>query len=424
MLRPVATLQRDGAAVVVQPTSGWVHKCAIVLAATAVVSSAFHFWPFEGSAAWRIVCVPNLVALAWVLLMAGYALPRHNWPTVSSLLPPLSVFAYVIVNVLSIAFAHDVGRAANFTAKLGLMLVGGYLLFTSAISSTKSLHTLYRMVTVAVIISVSYCLILRFVFNSDNFGFHGSAYKYGTYVGTLAPLSGAYLLMGSKWWNKLLGAVVVTGALISCGTVGCVAAIVAGMVALAIATPGWSVRICAICCLVCGIGPVILFDSSPAFAVLHNDIKLAEKDGANLKQRYIEWQAEVNLLEERSIAGTATGCINEYRSNFYYRLPKLNTLKAFDQNGWLATGAETGILGLVCFCWIFVYYFKPAYSQVTTRGVTGFGVAHRFAIANLVGLLAASVANLFCSVHYNGILIVLVLVLAFILRTNQLFGES
>jgi O-antigen ligase len=166
-----------------------------------------------------------------------------------------------------------------------------------------------------------------------------------------------------------------------------------------------------------------LLGSHPATAVLKDDIRLAEQDGLNLRQRYIEWQAETNLLQQRTVTGTGAGCINTYRSSFYYRLPKLNTLKAFEQNGYLATAAETGILGLVCLCWIVFHYGRRAFSQVATTRRRSDMTHHRFAAANLAGLAGALVANLFSSVHYNGILIVFVLVLALIARTQQLCGE-
>lgn len=424
ILGRVTTLEKDTVLVLSQPMSNWAHTTAAVLAGIAIVSSAFHFWPFESSKAWQMLCPPNSAVLVWSLVLVSYFLLKRDRQTVTSLLPHLSVFAYLGVNVLSMAFAPDLSRATSFTAKLALMLIGGYVLFSSAISGTKSLRIVYGLMITAVIISVSYCLITRFGLDSNNFGFYSNAYKYGTYVGTLVPPCGAYLFMSSRPWKRLLGAVLVIGALISSGSLGAIVAIIVGMAASVIVIPRWPVKICVIGCLVCGIGLIILLGSNPATAPLQNDIMLVEKDGVNLKQRYIEWQAQVNLLEERSVTGTGAGCINEYRSYFYYRLPKLNTLGAFDQNGWLATGAETGILGLVSFCWIAVYYFRLAYSQVTTASQNESAAAHRFAKANFIGLIATYVANLFSSFHYNGILIVFVLVLVLVSRTKLLLGEQ
>jgi hypothetical protein len=203
-------------------------------------------------------------------------------------------------------------------------------------------------------------------------------------------------------------------AIISSGSFGAIAAIFAGMLVTAVIVPRWSVRIAILAAVISGTG----------FLPIGDDIRIAEKDGTNLKQRYIEWQAEINLLENRTVTGTAAGCINEYRSNFYYRLPKLNTLKPFDQNGWLAAGAETGILGLVCFCWVVLHYGKAAFLKVMDSRWRNGHTIDRFAAANFAGLSAACVANLFSSIQYNGIVIIFVLVLALITGTSRLSEEN
>jgi hypothetical protein len=420
MVRLVPTLEKDAVIAVSQRAGNPLPVCAGVLAGIAIVSSAFHFWPFDGSKAWQMLCPPNFAVSVWILVLIGYSLLKRNQRTSSSLLPHLSVFAYLIINVFSVAFASDPGRAITFTIKLALMLVGGYILFSSAISNTRSLKMLYNLMATAVIISIAYCLVVRFGLDSEEFGFHGSAYKYGTYVGILAPLCTAYFLTSPKSWKIPLGIIISAGALASSGTLGALAAISAGMLATTIMIARWSIRFCILGSVALGIGGLLIVSNVNPASHICDDLKLREKDDINLKQRYIEWQAEINLLEDRTIAGTAAGCINDYRSNFYYHLPKLNTLKAFDQNGWLATGAETGVLGLVCFCWIVLYYGRLALIQVIDSSRKESNVDHKFAVANFSGFIAACVANSFSSVHYNGILIVFVLVLALISRTSFL----
>jgi hypothetical protein len=397
---------------------------AMVLAGVAVVASAFHFWPFEQSRTWQMLCPSNLAVLIWVLICGAWLLKNKTREKLAGILPHVSVLAYVAINVLSVAFAPDLGRAVSFTMKLALMLVGGYMLLSCAISSEKRMKIMYAFAAAAAGISVVYCLAARFGFGSESFGFHGSAYKYGTYIGILVPMCGVYLLTDSRSWPRLLGGVLAAGAILSSGSLGAAAAIVAGLALSVVLLRRLSVRLSIIGAVVCGIGAVFLLSSNPAVTTLKNDIRLAERDSSNLRQRYIEWQAEINLLEERTMSGTGAGCINAYRSTFYYRLPKLNTLEAFDQNGYLATAAETGILGLVCFCWVVFNYGKQAFAAVVTARRKSDVTRHRFAAANLAGLGGAVVANLFSSVHYNGILIAFVLVLALIARTQQLYGEQ
>jgi O-antigen ligase len=419
MIRFAETIEKDIATADGQSLSNGLRLCAIMLATIAIITSSFHFWPFEESKAWQMLCPPNMAVLLWILILTGYMLLKRD-RQILSYLPHLSVFAYLSVNILSAAFASDFDRTVTFTAKLALMYVGGYLLFSMTISNKKSLRLIYSVATAAIIISVGWCLITGFGFKSDSFGFFDSPYKYGTYSGILVPLCAAYLFMSKPRLVKLLAAILVVLALITSGSVGALLAIFIGMATFVILVRSWTIRSYAITSLACGVAIITLLISNPSLSLLRDDIKLAEKNSTNLKQRYIEWQAELNLLQERTVAGTAAGCINEYRSNYYYRLPKLNTLQPFDQNGLLATAAETGILGLVCFCWIIVYYFRLAYRQLAAIDIT----AYRLAIANSAGLTAACVANLFSSVNYNGILIVFVLVLALISSTKLIFqGE-
>jgi hypothetical protein len=394
--------------------------CSLALSGVVIISSAFHFWPFDESKAWQMLYPSNLAVLVWVLILMGYFIVNRDHWILRFSLPHLSVLAYLVINLLSIAFAQDFGRAINFTFKLGLMFVGGYLLFRSAISDVDSLRIIFGLIITAVIISMTSTMFFRFGLHSEKFGFFNNAYKYGTYIGTLVPLCVAYLFTSPRYSKKLLATFITFSALLSVGSLGGMIAIVIGLTVFAVTIRTWFVTIYVAVCLVSGIGLVVLLSSHSVTESIRRDVKVVEEDGVNLKQRYIEWQAELNLLEARPFTGTAAGCINEHRSYFYHRLPKLNTLKAFDQNGWIATGAETGIWGLVCFCWIVVVHLKRAYSRVIVRDRMESDIVRPFALANLTGLIAACCANLFSSLHYNGILVVFVLVLALISRVSLL----
>ncbi len=365
----------------------------------------------------------NSSILVWSLFLVVLFLLNCNRRQIIALMPHLSVFAYLGINVLSMAFASDLARASGFTIKLALALIGGYMLFSSAIFSRKTLRLIYALATAAVIISLSACLTERFWFGLDKFGFHVNAYKYGTYIGILTPLCSAYLFTSSKNWKNTLGMILVFAAIISSGSFGAIAAIFAGVLTTAVIVPRWYVRTAILAAVIFGAGFLSLSNMNQ-FLPVGDDIRIAEEDGTNLKQRYIEWQAEINLLENRTITGTAAGCINKYRSNFYYRLPKLNTLKPFDQNGWLAVGAETGIFGLVCFCWVVLHYGKTTFLRVIDSRWKKGHTIDRFAAANFAGLSAACAANLFSSVQYNGIVLIFVLVIALISGTNRLVEEK
>jgi hypothetical protein len=394
-------------------------QVSLALASAAIVLSALHFWPFADSKIWRMALPPNSAAAIWLMLAAGYALWHGRPDVIANSMPHVSVLAFLAVCLLSMAFARDPARAFTYNMKSCLVLVAGYVLLSSALSSVKSMRIIYHMTALAVAVSTGCSLVARYGLGSNSLGFHASAHKYGTYIGMLGPLCGVYLLHYADW-RRTAGTALLAAATLSCATLGAVMGIVAGTATFLLTGPHGPARLLATMAVLVGAGSALLFPP-PGKTALRNDLAIREEDAINLRQRYIEWQAYINLLGERTATGTGAGSINDYRSEYYYRLPKLNTLDAFDQNGWLACGAELGILGLACFVWIILAHLRRA---VCTIGRIAARVddARGFAAANLAGLVAACATNLFSSVHYNGILVAFVLVLALTSKTYVLFG--
>jgi MFS family permease len=397
----------------------YLYYSAVILAGVIIFSSAFHFWPFEDNKVWQLLCPSNLAVLIWtVILSFGFVISMRK-KLIQNHLPHISIFAYLLVNMLSLAFSPDLFRFAVFVIKVILMFIGGYTLFSFTLSNRSGRAILYLVATISLFISIAYCITARFLFNHTDFGFFGSGYKYGTYIGMLTPLCATFLILSKGAWTKLLAILLIIGSFVSSGSLGAVCAIFVGLLCATIFINKWPVRLLILFSLVGAALAIILLWSNPNLGNLERDLTFAEEDGHNLRQRYLEWQAQLNLLEERTMAGSGAGCINEYRSKFYYRLPKLNTLKPFDQNGWLMIAAEIGILGLACFCWIIYHYFTLAYSQIKYFKQTGSLTQQKFVVASLAGLIGACVANVFSSVHHNGILMIFVFILVLIEKNNH-----
>ena len=404
--------------------SKFLYYAAILLAGISVFSLAFHFWPFESNKTWQLLCPSNLAILIWTTILVFSFVVSKQKRVFRNHLPHVSIFAYLLINILSFAFSPDIFRSIFFSIKLIFVFIGGYSLFSFAIQDKKHLAMLYTIATVSLSISVMYCLVVRFLFAQIFFGFFSSGYKYGTYIGMLTPLCAVFLILSNEKWLKLLAIPLVIGSCISSGTIGAVSAIFSGLLSPIIFINKWSVKLFVLFCLIATILAMVLLWPSPSMSGLRRDLNICEENSINVRQRYLEWQAEVNLLADLTITGTGAGCLNEYRSKYYYRLPKLNTLKPFDQNGWLTIAAEVGILGLVCFCWIICYYLKLAYSQIRYLKKKNDYIQQKFAIAGLAGLVGASVANISSSTYYNGVLIVFVFVLVLIEKNNQFVMEE
>ncbi len=414
--------ERNVVAAVTHAYSTASHRPALALTVAAVVLSSFHFWPFEQSKLWQMVSPPNLVALIWIALMAGSALRRRKLDSPARLLPHVSILAFLALCILSLAFARDMERALSYSVKSCLMLFGGYALFRAAMTDSRSVRIVLGAATLACIVSTSTCFLGRYGFQLDRFGFFDNGYKYGTYTSVLSVLCGTYLL-ASEDWKRAAGAVLILMAGLSCATLGGLAGLAGGTAAFMLTRPGRQTQGWIAAALI--LGTTTVMASPPRVEqVLRRDLSLAERETPDLRQRYIEWQAQINLLGERTIPGTGAGSVNDYRSKYYNRLPKLNTLEAFDQNGWLACGAEMGVWGLVCFTWAVISYFRIAARHLTRSSAAPTGSRRRLAAAGLAGLVAAGAAHLFSSVHYNGVLIVFALVLALISRVETVLEAS
>jgi len=415
-------LNKNAMSVVISSARDDVAFWAMGPAGIAIISSAFSFWPFEDSKIWQMVNIPNFCCGIGLALAAFLLISKKGRSSALSFMPEISILAYLAINVMSISIADSLSRPLNYTLKIVLVFAGGLFLFQRALSKPKTLNFFYRLIAIAVTLSIIVCIYTRLVCDPKQFGFHGNVFKYGTYIGILVPLAAIYLLSGLT--VQVLWAILITAAgVFSAGSAGAILSIFAGLVTALIMIPKTSVRLNILVCILVSIAA--LFLSNKAFdGAAGSDFALRESDGINLRQRYIEWQAEMNLLEKRGITGTGAGCVNDYRSNFYYRLPKLNTLKSFDQNGFLAVGAETGLLGLVAFIWILVHYGRMGLRDYLHLRADKNLQACAMAAANTAAFVSALTANLFSSVHYNGVLIVFVLLLSLISSVNRIYGEN
>ncbi len=392
------------------------------LSILAILTAGFHFWPFDKIRLWQMLNVPNLCCLAGVATLALFMIHGQIKHKKMTWLPHVSIWAYIAINIFSIACADTLTRPLNYTIKLCIVLLGGYTLFRLAVTTEKALRILLRASIICTLIVVGSCLYYRLAIDNTQFGFQRNVFKYGTTIGILVPMSCLYLISGSPF-SKALAILLAPLACFTAGSLGAILSIGAGLLTGVLLNKNRVVK-CLLCLsfLLSGITVITTKHMLKPSALADFDLK--ENDQTNLRQRYIEWQAEINLLEKRGIIGTGAGSINDYRSHFYYRLPKLNTLKAFDQNGFLAVGAEIGLLGLLMFLWILVHH-----SQLLIDTFKTINHKQRHPLAPMLIPVCASwismaVANLFSSIHYNGILIWFVLLLAMISSMHSLITED
>jgi hypothetical protein len=379
-----------------------------VAAAAAVLLAGLHFWPFGDSRIWQLLGPTNAaLALGFACLALDAAKSRSLSPLLRHL-PDGAWAGYVMIAIFSTTFAPQPMRAAFFGAKLLLVAVAGYAVLKATACKRGGVRLLWRAAVGAWLLATVACLASR-LSGHGGCGFFGNAHKYGSFTGALTPLVVVPMLLSNQVRHRVLGSALSALAVLSAPTTGCLAAVAAGLAAAFSATRGSRRRgtvatTAAACALV-----LASAWHTPVTAPLRQDLQLHETEGTDLKQRYIEWQALVNMLEDRAVGGCGAGCMNVYRSQYYGRLPKLNTLNQYDQNGWLTMAGESGLLCAGLFCLAIVSQARLAW-QAARR--TPNPVRHGWSVACLASLVAAGVANLFSSLLFNGILVVLVTVLA------------
>lgn len=79
-----------------------------------------------------------------------------------------------------------------------------------------------------------------------------------------------------------------------------------------------------------------------------------------IKNRYIEMQASLNLLSENTLLGVGLGNFQNQIGTFYKDLPKVNTAEINQNSGYLIVASTMGILGLSALLWLFFLAWKHA----------------------------------------------------------------
>ncbi len=381
----------------------------MILVCPFVLLLEINFWPFEGNRTWEILKPGTSLTIGWLVVLAISAVMSRTVAYVRQVLPHVSILGYVLIVVMSIAFSPAPMRSSLYAVKLLIGLVGVYTLVYAGATTSQRVVNIVRMLIIGVTVSIAYCLWCKLVVGQDRSGFFDSQFKYGTYVGILAPLCVGYLVSSGKMVSTIGGVLLALGASLSTSTFGGFLAVQIGVMAAVLFVKRDRLRVLVV---VGGATAVALVMAMylPAATGVRQDAAMLESGGDDCKQRYIEWQALLNLIEKRPIVGTGAGAVNAYRSEYYYRLPKLNTLAPFDQNGWLVTAAEGGVLALVCLLSGIAYYFRGLWQHIGMRDVSS--PSYRCAVGLLCSIVSLCVANLFCSFTYNGLITVFATILA------------
>jgi O-antigen ligase len=384
----------------------FLHAAACLAAAWSVLAIAVHLGPFEGRHTLEMLAPVNLGIILWVLFAGTAALfSTRMRRLIADNLPDVSIWCLLAIAAASVAVSPHVRQSASSLAKLALMYIGAMTLFSVACGRDGWADRLCIAALAAACIAMIASAASR-LSGDAGWGFFDNPYKYGTATTILFVLGIVYLASRQSLWAWLAAPATALAA-ITTVTLGGLCGIAAGLLAGVLVLWHRPARLRLATGLLTLAAVLVILWQTPVLSHLRDDARTGDSNGHDLRQRYIEWQAQLNLLEQRPVAGTGLGCVNEYRSMFYGRLPKLNTLQPFDRNGWLLIAAETGIFGLVAFVWVIVGAGRKAWQAARAPSSQTKVAATAFA-----ALVAACVAGTFSSVNYNGVINSFVLVLA------------
>lgn len=107
----------------------------------------------------------------------------------------------------------------------------------------------------------------------------------------------------------------------------------------------------------------IVFD--PAKGDLYKELDKKK----NVKSRYLEMEASLDLLSEHTSLGIGLGNFQNNIGKYYNGFPKVNTAQPNEDSGYFIIASTSGILGLAAFLWIFLAMLREC--RVRYRGSTG-----------------------------------------------------
>jgi hypothetical protein len=155
---------------------------------------------------------------------------------------------------------------------------------------------------------------------------------------------------------------------------------------------------------------------SPLFeAYLENEImgrsraEFIDGERSPVRQRFLESQAALNILEEYPLIGIGPGNYQRFIGHHYRTVPRINTLEPSMQNGYLVLASTTGILGFSCFVWMLLFLLNAAWAGIRTAA----SEADRISALALFGALVSfTLVNLFFDAAANHATLILLVIVA------------
>jgi hypothetical protein len=132
----------------------------------------------------------------------------------------------------------------------------------------------------------------------------------------------------------------------------------------------------------------------------------------HIKNRYLEMQADVNLMSEFSLTGIGLGNYQDYISAFFKGFPKVNTSEPNQHNTYLVIGSSMGLLGLAALFYMLCGFVKKSFSGFKHHKRNDINKSIFFGLA---GSMVTLMIEGFFSFIFNASLMVPLIVLFFLM---------
>jgi O-antigen ligase len=140
----------------------------------------------------------------------------------------------------------------------------------------------------------------------------------------------------------------------------------------------------------------------------------------NIKSRYLEMQASLNLLAENTSLGMGLGNFQNNIGKYYSGFPKVNTAQPNEDNCYLIIASTSGILGLAAFLWIFLASLQKC--RVSYRLSNGNEKALYWGV--LGSLVTILTENLFSYLLLSSLLVPVIFLIYLSFKSNRNVGPQ
>ncbi len=130
----------------------------------------------------------------------------------------------------------------------------------------------------------------------------------------------------------------------------------------------------------------------------------------NIKNRYIEMLASLNMMAENTLIGIGAGNFQNHIGSYYFKLPKINTAEPGQNNGYLIIGSTIGFFGLVTVVWL-LYEMLNRIKKKTTNDFIGIGIRG--------AVLACIIENTFVYLFTSSLLVPFILLVYLSLNPEE-----